>query len=219
MENFLIDNNIDREELKRDNVFISTNVVICGSITVARGVSIKNSTIHDGCIIGTNSVIENCDIGNNSIVKSSFIEDSSVGSNCTIGPFAHIRDKTKLGDNCRVGNFVEIKNSTIANDCKMAHLAYIGDADVGENCNIGCGVVFCNFNGEIKSRCKLGKNVFVGSNSNLIAPIEIGDNAYIAGGSTINQEVGQNELAIARARQTNKQDFDNPYLNRINKRK
>ena len=117
-----------------------------------------------------------------------------------------------VGENNRVGNFVEIKNSKTQKDCKMAHLSYIGDAEMGENCNIGCGVVFCNYNGKIKQKSVLGNNVFVGSNVNLIAPVQLGDNSYIAAGSTIYQNVENGEFAIARARQTNKQNFKNPYV-------
>ncbi|MCQ2555910.1 MAG: bifunctional UDP-N-acetylglucosamine diphosphorylase/glucosamine-1-phosphate N-acetyltransferase GlmU, partial [Clostridia bacterium] len=106
-----------------------------------------------------------------------------------------------------MGNFIEIKKSTLGRKSKMAHLAYMGDAVVGENCNIGCGVVFCNYNGKTKQKCILGNNVFVGSNANLIAPVNIGDNVYIAGGSTINEDIKTGEFSIARARQTTKTNF------------
>ena len=113
-----------------------------------------------------------------------------------------------------MGNFVEVKNAIVGDGSKMAHLAYIGDTEIGKNCNIGCGVVFCNYNGKIKQKSYLGDNVFVGSNANIIAPVTISDNAYIAAGSTINKDVGKGDLAIARVRQENKKNFKNPYLDR-----
>ena len=127
---------------------------------------------------------------------------------------ANIHDNAIVGENCRIGNFVEIKNSVIGANTKMAHLAYIGDAQIGKNCNISCGVIFCNYNGKSKQRSYDGDNVFVGSNANLIAPVVISDNAYIAAGSTINKDVENGDLAIARARQENKKNFKNPYIDR-----
>lgn len=214
-----INESTDREKLQAQNIIISAEVEIIGDISVERGASVTGrSILMESCHVSANSVIENSTIGAGVKVKSSFIEDSCVGDECEIGPFAHIRAGSNLGVKCRVGNFVEIKNSLIGAHSKMAHLSYIGDAEIGDNCNIGCGVVFCNYNGETKSKCILGDNVFVGSNSNLIAPLTIGDNAYIAGGSTINECVSDGEFAIARARQTNKQNFDNPYLRRLKKK-
>lgn len=200
---------------------LAKNIVVTDDCDVAEGTKIwscaciKDKTvIGSGCEIGSNSVLQNAVIGNDVEIKSSFLEDCKIGDGCKIGPFAHIRNNTTIDKNCRVGNFVEIKNSQIGEDCKMAHLAYIGDAVIGANCNIGCGVIFCNYNGKIKQKSILGKNVFIGSNTNLIAPLTIGDNAYIAGGSTITQDINKDEFAIARSRQTNKTNFKNPYLDR-----
>lgn len=195
------------------NIIIDDTAIIGKDVKISDNVCILGkSVIGDRCEISPNSVIKDSYLGEGCIIVASHIEDSSLGKGCTVGPFAHIRTNSKLGEKCRVGNFVEIKNSQIGNNSKMAHLAYVGDAIVGNNCNIGCGVVFCNYDGEKKQQSKLGDNVFVGSNANLVAPVSIADNAYIAAGSTINLDVGEGEFAIARERQTNKKNFKNPYI-------
>lgn len=200
-------------EESRSNIIIDDTAIIGKDVKISDNVCILGkSVIGDGCEISSNSVIKDSYLGEGCIIVASHIEDSSLGKGCTVGPFAHIRANSKLGEKCRVGNFVEIKNSQIGNNSKMAHLAYVGDAIVGNNCNIGCGVVFCNYDGEKKQQSKLGDNVFVGSNANLVAPVSIADNAYIAAGSTINLDVGEGEFAIARERQTNKKKFKNPYI-------
>lgn len=197
----------------RSNIIIDDTAIIGKDVKISDNVCILGkSVIGDRCEISPNSVIKDSYLGEGCIIVASHIENSSLGKGCTVGPFAHIRTNSKLGEKCRVGNFVEIKNSQIGNNSKMAHLAYIGDAIVGNNCNIGCGVVFCNYDGEKKQQSKLGDNVFVGSNANLVAPVSIADNAYIAAGSTINLDVGEGEFAIARERQTNKKNFKNPYI-------
>ena len=195
------------------NIIIDDTAIIGKDVKISDNVCILGkSVIGDRCEISPNSVIKDSYLGEGCIIVASHIENSSLGKGCTVGPFAHIRTNSKLGEKCRVGNFVEIKNSQIGNNSKMAHLAYVGDAIVGNNCNIGCGVVFCNYDGEKKQQSKLGDNVFVGSNANLVAPVSIADNAYIAAGSTINLDVGEGEFAIARERQTNKKNFKNPYI-------
>lgn len=134
--------------------------------------------------------------------------DVVIGKGTRVGPGVVIRGESKIGKNCRLTNFVEIKNSNIGDGVKIAHMSYIGDAEVGDGCNIGCGVVFCNYNGKVKEKITLGSGVFVGSNSNLVAPLTVGENAYIAAGSTITQEVPKNALGIARARQAIKEDWN-----------
>lgn len=200
-------------EENRLNIIIDDTAIIGKDVKISDNVCILGkSVIGDRCEISPNSVIKDSYLGEGCIIVASHIENSSLGKGCAVGPFAHIRTNSKLGEKCRVGNFVEIKNSQIGNNSKMAHLAYVGDAIVGNNCNIGCGVVFCNYDGEKKQQSKLGDNVFVGSNANLVAPVSIADNAYIAAGSTINLDVGEGEFAIARERQTNKKNFKNPYI-------
>lgn len=213
MEKIIYSKDITKEDLLKRNIVISDDVEIGENVVLGFNVSItKRSKIASGCEIGTNSVIENALIGKDVKILSSYITDSKIGNNTTVGPFAHIRQNSVVGNACRIGNFVETKNSVVGDECKIAHLTYVGDAIMGKNCNIGCGVVFCNYNGQIKQKSILGNNVFVGSNVNLVAPLKIEDNSYIAAGSTITMNVAEEEFAIARAFQINKKDFHNPYI-------
>ncbi|MFQ6752581.1 MAG: UDP-N-acetylglucosamine diphosphorylase [Clostridia bacterium] len=205
---------IDKEELHRMNIVIDDGAIIADGVKIYYGVCILgNSIVDQGVEIGSNSVIENSKIGIGVKIQSSVIKDSVIKKSSCVGPFAHIRNITIVGESCRIGNFVEIKNATIGNGCKIAHLTYVGDAIIGVNCNLGCGVVFCNYNGEKKQFSTIGDNVFIGSNVNIIAPVNIADWAYIAAGSTINKDIDIDEFAIARARQENKKNFNNPYKN------
>ncbi len=176
-------------------------------------ISLPNTShIHPDTVFGRNVTIEpnvhigeGVIIGNDVTVKSfSYIEGAKIENNVVVGPFARIRPETILSDNTRVGNFVEIKNSVISKGAKINHLSYIGDSSIGDNTNIGAGTITCNFDGIQKYKTKIGKNTFIGSNSSLIAPIEIDDNSYIASGSVINKNVPSNSLAISRAKQENK---------------
>ena len=209
MEYVLYKKTYSKEQFKSLNIVISEDCEITEGVKIWQNVIInKGSKLNKGCEIFSNSVLSGTELKSNVVVRSSCLEDCVVGKNSKIGPFAHIRMNTFVGANCVVGNFVEIKNSKIGSGTKMAHLAYIGDAVIGKNCNIGCGVVFCNYNGKLKQKSVLGDNVFVGSNCNLIAPLKIGSGAYIAAGSTINLNVEKDEFSIARARQVNKQNFN-----------
>lgn len=212
MEYLTYSKNLKQSILKNLNIYIDDKSNIAEGVKIGVNVCIINSKIYAGCELKNNTIITNSIIGENVTISSSQIEDSEIDDGCKVGPFAHVRNHSKLGKNLRVGNFVEIKNSIIRDNSKMAHLSYIGDAEVGFNCNIGCGVVFCNYNGKIKQKTYIGDNVFIGSNANLIAPLIIEDGAYIAAGSTINKDIGAGEFAIARERQTNKNNFNNPYL-------
>ena len=183
------------------------SVVIEPSVTIGRGTVISaNNRITGNCVIGEDVFL---DIGNsidNSVIakgcklQESFITDSEIGEYTTVGPFANVKAKSKIGAHCRIGNFVEIKNSTLGNGCKAAHLAYIGDCTLGELCNVGCGVIFINYDGEKKHRSTIGNKVFVGSNSNVIAPVTVGDGAYIAAGSTVDIDLPEHCLCIGRSR-------------------
>ena len=165
---------------------------------------IINSVIEGGVVIFPNSVIINSVIKENTIVYSSYIEDSEVGLDCVIGPYAHIRPNTKIANNVKIGNFVEIKKSEIKSGTKVSHLTYVGDSEVGRNCNFGCGTITCNYDGVNKHKTIIGDNVFIGSNTNLIAPIEIKDNCFIAAGSTITKNLEENTFAISRVSQREK---------------
>ena len=162
----------------------------------------EDTTIGESCFIGPYSRISNTIIGNNTHVVNSVLVDSEVGMKTKIGPFAYLRPGSKIGNNVKIGDFVEIKKSEIKENSKVSHLTYIGDAEIGRNVNIGCGVVVVNYDGVKKSRTTVGDNAFIGCNVNLVSPVEIKDHAYIAAGSTITDEVPEYALAIARSRQT-----------------
>lgn len=162
-----------------------------------------NTKIEERCVILQNSRIVNSIIKSGAEIQSSVILDSVIGENTTVGPFAYIRPESIIGNNVRIGDFVEVKKSKIGNETKVSHLTYIGDAEVGSNCNFGCGTVVVNYDGKEKNKTIIGNNSFIGCNTNLISPVEVGDNTYIAAGSTITSEVKEGELAIARARQRN----------------
>ena len=140
-------------------------------------------------------------------IKQSVAHDSLIGSKVEIGPFAHIRPESSLHDEVKVGNFVEIKKSEIGKGSKAAHLSYIGDAEVGTGVNLGCGSITVNYDGKNKHLTKIEDDVFVGCNSNLVAPVTVGKGAYIAAGSTITEDVPGQSLSIARARQVNKENY------------
>jgi bifunctional UDP-N-acetylglucosamine pyrophosphorylase/glucosamine-1-phosphate N-acetyltransferase len=138
------------------------------------------------------------------ILDSCLITDSEIGAGSTIGPSAHLRDQTRVGENCRIGNFVEIKKSTVGNDTIAAHLAYLGDAIIGANVNIGAGAITCNFDGLRKNVTIIEDDAFVGSDAQLIAPVRVGKGAFVAAGSCITKDVPPGALAISRGRQINK---------------
>ena len=165
----------------------------------------RGSKIGSGVTITSASRISNAVIGSGVSVQSSVILDSTVGENTTVGPFAYIRPNCVIGKKARIGDFVELKNANIGDGTKVSHLTYVGDSDVGEGCNFGCGTVTVNYDGKKKYRTTIGNNVFIGCNSNLVAPVTLKDGAYTAAGSTITDEVPENNLAIARARQVNKE--------------
>ncbi len=168
--------------------------VKCGARVLGR------SRIGENAEIGSGSVIENSVIGAGTVVSASVIFDSEVGKNCSVGPFAYLRAGSRIADGVRIGDFVEIKNSTIGRGGKAAHLAYIGDATIGERVNIGCGVVFANYDGRKKSRTEVGDNCFIGSNCNLIAPLSLGNSVFLAAGTTLAQDLDSDDFCIGRAR-------------------
>ena len=162
-----------------------------------------NTKIGEGVMIYPNSRISNSIIDNNGEIQSSVIIDSKIGERTTVGPFAYIRPESIIGNDARIGDFVEIKKSTIGNNTKVSHLTYIGDAKVGEHCNFGCGTVVVNYDGKKKNTTIIGNNSFIGCNTNLVSPVTVEDNTYIAAGSTIVNDVKEGELAVARAKQRN----------------
>lgn len=190
------------------NTHISIEAVIGRDTIIKPGVVIEgNTVIGEDCIIGPNSHIVESQIGDRTTVTNSVVLNSSVGEDTAIGPFAHLRPESTLGNHVKIGNFVEVKKSTLGNDTKVSHLSYIGDAEVGNDVNIGCGSITVNYDGKNKYKTIIEDNVFVGCNSNLVAPVKIGEGSFIAAGSTITKEVPKDSLAIARARQENKLDY------------
>ncbi len=190
-----------------DTVKVGKNVTL-EPFCVVKG----NSVLKDGCVVGSFCYVENSVIGQNTQLKSSRVCESSVGQNCTVGPNAHLRNNAQIGDNCRIGNFVEVKNSTLGNGVKASHLAYIGDATVGDGTNIGCGVIFVNFDGKSKFHTTVGQNCFIGCNSNLVAPLIIGDNCFVACGTTVDKDVPDGAFGIGRSYLTVKEGKAKHYL-------
>jgi len=182
-----------------DSVSIKNDTVIYPGTILEQGTSIGRH-----CTIGPNARIINSTVNDYVTVESSKVIDSFIDDETTVGPFAYLRPGTKLGKNVKIGDFVEVKKSTIGDHTKSSHLAYIGDAEIGNNVNIGCGVVFVNYDGKQKNKTIVGNGAFIGSNSNLIAPVKVDDRGYVACGSTITDDVEKDDLAIARARQVNK---------------
>jgi len=175
-----------------DHTYIDADVQIDKDVTIQPNVHlIGKTTIHSGTV-----VLDGC-----------YIEESVIGGECQIGPYAHVRPNCSIGNHCRIGNYVEIKRSHIGDGTKIAHMTYVGDTTLGQNCNVGCGVIFCNYNGKTKSNCLVGDHTFIGSNSCLVAPLQIGNHAYIAAGSVITEELPANALGIARARQAIKEHY------------
>ena len=161
-----------------------------------------------GCLIRSFSVIENCTVGNNVLVRQSCIlTDSTVEDGAKIGPFAHLRPGSEIGQDAHVGNFVETKKTKLGKGAKANHLSYLGDAEVGAGSNIGAGVITCNYDGVNKHKTVIGKDAFIGSDSTLVAPLEIGDQAYIGAGSCITKKVPAGSLAVARALQITKEGW------------
>ncbi|MGV3467123.1 MAG: bifunctional UDP-N-acetylglucosamine diphosphorylase/glucosamine-1-phosphate N-acetyltransferase GlmU [Heyndrickxia sp.] len=191
-----------------DNTYIESDVVIGADTIIQPGTMLSGKTvIGEDCMIGPNTEIKDCEIGNGTNIKQSVAQQSSIGSHVNIGPFAHIRPDSHIEENAKIGNFVEIKKAQIGKGSKASHLSYIGDAEVGADVNIGCGSITVNYDGKNKFLTKIEDGVFVGCNSNLVAPVTIGKNAYIAAGSTITDDIPAESLSIARARQINKENY------------
>ena len=165
----------------------------------------NGANISKGVIIEPNVVLKkNVNIGRDTIIKSfSYIEDCNVGINCQIGPFARIRPESKISNDAKIGNFVEIKKSSISEGVKINHLSYVGDTNIGKNTNIGAGTITCNYDGKNKLSSKIGNNCFIGSNTSIVAPVKIGNYAYVAAGSVITKNVKNNQFSISRTKQKN----------------
>ncbi|HIT26803.1 MAG TPA: UDP-N-acetylglucosamine diphosphorylase [Candidatus Ornithoclostridium excrementipullorum] len=186
-----------------ENVYISPESKIeDGAVVYPNNSILGASVIRKGAVVYPNCIIEDCDIGEGAEVTASVLRGAVVGKNTTVGPFAYMRKGSKIGEGCRIGDFVEIKNAEVGDGTKVAHLTYVGDCEIGKNCNIGCGVVFVNYDGKTKHRTSVGDRCFIGSNCNLIAPLEIGSGSYIAAGTTVTESVPPDGLVVGRSRQT-----------------
>ncbi|MBQ3462651.1 MAG: bifunctional UDP-N-acetylglucosamine diphosphorylase/glucosamine-1-phosphate N-acetyltransferase GlmU [Clostridia bacterium] len=191
-----------------ESVYIEDGVEIGNDTEIAQNVTIKTGTkIGSDCYIGSGTTLDNAVINDGVEVLSSVILNSEIGTGTHVGPFAYVRPNCKVGTDVKVGDFVELKNSNIGNGTKISHLTYIGDSDVGERVNFGCGTVTCNYDGKNKFRTVIGDDCFVGCNTNFVAPVKTGDGVYIAAGSTITEDIPDKTLSIARARQVNKEGW------------
>ena len=194
--------------INKDNCYIGGNVKIGdGSVIYPNVVIEGDCVIGDNCIIGPGCFIKNSSIGSNSNVYCSHVFDSVVENNVNIGPYAFIHDGVSVGSYCKVGSFVEVKNSNIDSCSKVSHLSYIGDSTIGNNVNVGAGVVTANFDGVNKNKTSIGDGAFIGSNSSLIAPVNIGENSVVGASSCITDDVTDDSLSIARSRQVNKDSY------------
>ena len=188
-----------------ESVYIEDGVEIGNDTEICQNVTIKSGTkIGSDCVIGSGSMLDRAVIHDGVDVLSSVILESEVDEGTHVGPFAYIRPNCHVGKEVKVGDFVELKNSNIDDGTKISHLTYIGDSDVGKRVNFGCGTVTCNYDGKKKYRTTIGDDCFVGCNTNFVSPINVGDGVYIAAGSTITEDIPENSLSIARARQVNK---------------
>ena len=186
-----------------------------GNISVGKDCSIDVNVILEGEIIlgdnvsiGPNSILKDVEIGNNTAIEAfSHLVSSTVGSNCSIGPYARLREGSYVDDEAKIGNFVETKKTKIGKSSKANHFAYLGDAEIGDESNIGAGTITCNYDGKNKHKTKIGSKSFVGTNSSLVAPVTIGSNAYVAAGSVITKDVPDNALGVGRSKQTNKENW------------
>ena len=179
-----------------EGTFIYPDVILEGNVSIGRD-----------CRIGPSTRIKDSNIGDGTEVQNSVVLESSIGNDTKVGPFAYIRPDSNRGNKCKVGDFVEVKNSSMGDGTKAAHLTYIGDSDVGRDVNLGCGVVFVNYDGANKHRSVVEDGAFIGCNTNLVSPVTVGKGAYIAAGSTVTRKVPADSLLIARAREEIKEGW------------
>ena len=176
---------------------VDINVIFEGKVTLGENVTIKSNVVLSDVSIGDNSIIE----------SFSHLSSALVGSNCNIGPYARLREGSEIGDNAKIGNFVETKKTKLGAGAKANHLAYLGDANVGDNTNVGAGTITCNYDGTNKHKTTIGEDSFIGTNTSLVAPVNIGKGAYIGAGSVITKDVPDEALAVGRGKQVTKKDW------------
>lgn len=214
-----------REKINKAHMLNGVSVINPETVTIGHDVTIESnvtiypntyitgpSVIKTGAKIGPNTEIHTSIVHENVSVKHSLVYDSEIHANTVVGPFAHLRNGANIGEFNRIGNFVEVKNSKTGNGTKAAHLAYIGDTETGDNVNFGCGSITVNYDGVNKHKTIIGNDVFIGCNTNLVAPINVGDNVFIAAGSTVTKNIPKGALAIARNKQINKADYAKNFI-------
>jgi len=189
-------------------VWVEEDVAVGAGTLLLPGTILRGKTrVGPNCTIGPNVMLTDCKVGENTVINASQCEDSVIEANCEIGPYAHIRPHCVVGEGSKLGAFIQIKNSNLGKGTKMAHLTYVGDSDVGDNCNFGCGTITCNYDGFHKHRATVGSNVFLGCNTNLVSPVSVGDGAFIAAGTTVTDDVPGDALVIGRSRQYVKENW------------
>ncbi|MDX1357583.1 MAG: DapH/DapD/GlmU-related protein [Clostridia bacterium] len=194
--------------LSIEDSYIDVNVRIGKGTVIYPNTYISGDCrIGSDCSIGPDSMVSDSIVGDRCRIIKSVVTGSELGDECKIGPFSHIRPENVIGNRVKVGAFAEVKKSEIKAKTVIPHLAYVGDSDIGRNCNISCGVITANYDGKVKSRTTVGDNAFVGCNTTLIAPVTVEKDSYIAAGSTVTEDVGEGDLAIARNRQVNKKGW------------
>ena len=200
-------------QVMSEDIYVERGVQVARGATLLPGTILRGKTIvAEGCVIGPNTLLENAVVGKNTTVNASQVYDSTLGENNKIGPYTHVRKDTVTGYGVHLGAYVETKNSNFAMGNTVSHLTYIGDSDVGKYCNFGCGTVTCNYDGENKFRTTIGDYVFVGCNTNLVAPVTVGDGAYTAAGSTITKDVPAGDMGIAHESLTNLEGWAKPKM-------
>ena len=158
-----------------------------------------DTVIGSGCRIMPNCIITDSEIGAGCTVTATVMDGAKVGENTTVGPYAYLRKGADVGNHCRIGDFVEIKNATVGDYTKASHLAYMGDVTIGQRCNVGCGVIFVNYDGKTKHRSEVEDNCFIGSNCNIIAPVRLRENSYIAAVTTVTDDIPMESFVIGRS--------------------
>ena len=200
--------------LNPEQVYIESDVQIGVGSTIFPGCTLLGkTTIGSRVIIESNCFIKNSSVASGAeILSSSYLEEATVAEEATIGPMARLRPGAEIGPEAKVGNFVEVKKSKLARGAKVSHLSYIGDAEIGENSNIGCGFITCNYDGANKHKTKIGSNTFIGSDCQAVAPIEIGNDAFVAAGSTLTKSIPDGAFGIARSQQVTKEGAAKKFL-------
>lgn len=194
--------------LQPETCLVDASVSIGQDTVIYPGVVLEGkTTIGRDCVIGPNTRLVDCQVGDSVSIEFSVARQSTLGDNCAIGPYAYLRPQTELAEGVKVGDFVELKNSQIGAGSKINHLSYVGDATIGAGVNVGAGTIFVNYDGQKKYRSVVEDGAFIGCNSNLVAPVHVGQSAYVAAGSTITKDVPNDSLAVARSRQENKEGW------------